>query len=210
MDDSAPQQTMATGSIDRMNHDANAKLLDDAPPPDALFPRVLGEAFARLPLSVRRFHLAPGRWRGEAEVERGDGVLSRLFALLTQLPPRGHHPVQVEVCEIGDGERWSRRYGDGHTMRSRLWCHDGRLRERLGPILFEYAMHADAEALVWRVDRVRALGLPLPVRWFAGVVARETSREGRYRFDVRAEMPWIGLLVHYRGGLDSSAVEEAT
>ncbi|MGO1071164.1 DUF4166 domain-containing protein [Lysobacter sp. CA199] len=61
---------------------------------------------------------------------------------------------------------------------------------------------ASDPGLTWRLVRVRALGLPLPLGWFGGVHAREFERDGRYRFDVRAALPGIGLLVHYRGWLD--------
>jgi len=50
--------------------------------------------------------------------------------------------------------------------------------------------------------RVRVLGIPLPAAWFAGVHAREYERDGRYRFDVVATLPLIGLLVHYHGWLE--------
>ena len=61
---------------------------------------------------------------------------------------------------------------------------------------------ANEPGLTWRLVRVRALGLPLPLGWFGGVRAREFERDGRYRFDVRAALPGIGLLVHYQGWLD--------
>jgi hypothetical protein len=49
---------------------------------------------------------------------------------------------------------------------------------------------------------VRSLGIPLPLAWFDKVSARESVEGGRYRFDVRAEMPVVGLLVRYAGTLD--------
>jgi hypothetical protein len=60
----------------------------------------------------------------------------------------------------------------------------------------------DDPGLSWRLVRVRALGLPLPSGWFAGVRAREFERDGRYHFDVGAQLPVVGLLVRYRGWLD--------
>jgi hypothetical protein len=42
----------------------------------------------------------------------------------------------------------------------------------------------------------------MPASLFDGVVAREFQFDGRYRFDVRADLPVIGLLVHYIGWLD--------
>lgn len=175
---------------------------------DALFPRLLGERFAGLPPTVRRLHLHPGvaRYRGEAEVLRGRHPLARLFAWATHLPPSGTGPVVVEIEAGGGRERWVRRIG-GDAMPSRLWAGEGTseglLCERLGAVQFGFALEAEAGTIVWRVARVRVFGgLPLPVRWFAGVVARESEHDGRYRFDVRAAMPVAGLLVHYRGWLD--------
>lgn len=61
---------------------------------------------------------------------------------------------------------------------------------------------AQAPGLSWRLVRVRAFGLPLPRGWFAGVRAREFEHEGRYHFDVAAQLPLAGLLVRYRGWLE--------
>ncbi len=168
-----------------------------------LFRRALGDAYAALPTCLRALHDGSGRWRGEAMVDRGHGVLSRLCAWLTRLPPAGVHPVVVEIATEHDGERWTRRYGAAHAMPSRLWAARGVLHERLGPATLRYRMTVEAGAIVWHVAGIRILGLlPLPVRWFAGVEARESGDDGRYRFDVRARLPGIGLLVHYRGWLE--------
>ncbi len=176
-------------------------------PAAPLFPRVLGPGFATLPPAVRHLHLAPGaaRWQGEVVVERGRHPLARLFAWLTHLPPAGEGPVVVEIEACDGRERWVRRIG-GDAMPSRLWAGEGAseglLCERLGAVSFGFALGIEEGAIVWRVARVRVLGwLPLPARGFAGVVARESERDGRYRFDVRAELPVAGLLVHYRGWL---------
>lgn len=174
-------------------------MTDPVAPP--LFRRVLGEGFARLPVPVQALHSGPGHWTGEAEVERGRGLLARLCARLTRLPPAGDQPVRVEIRCDADGEHWVRRYAGAHAMPSRLWVGQGRLRERLGPVVLEYALAADPACLQWRVSAARCCGCPLPARWFAGVIARESGVDGRYRFDVRAELPGVGLLVHYRGWL---------
>ena len=168
-----------------------------------LFAAVLGDAFASLSPCVRALHAGSGRWRGEATVERGNGALSRLCAWLTRLPPAGAHPVVVDIATEQDGERWARRYGAAHAMPSRLWIARGVLHERLGPATLRYGMTVEAGAILWRVIGIRILGvLPLPAHWFAGVEARESEDDGRYRFDVRARLPGIGLLVHYRGWLE--------
>lgn len=168
-----------------------------------LFAALLGPAFAALPAPVRALHAAQGVWRyaGEVQVERGSGVLSRLIAVATHLPPAGTGPLCVEIDASPDHERWTRFIG-GRAMPSRLWRDGDVLCERLGLATFGFALDVADGAIAWRVVRVRALGLSLPARWFAGVGARESAADGRYRFDVWASLPLAGLLVHYRGWLD--------
>lgn len=169
----------------------------------ALFARVLGDAFAHLPPRVRALHLHAGtrRYRGEVEVERGRGGLAALCIHAARLPPAGQGPIEVEIVADAHGERWTRHVAR-HAMRSRLWAQDDLLCERLGLVTFGFRLRAEAGAIVWRVVRVRVLGLPLPARWFAQVAARECEEAGRYRFEVSAALPLAGLLVRYRGWLD--------
>ena len=169
----------------------------------SLYRQLLGEGYDRLPTRVRSLHERSGlhRYRGQVESQRGAGWLSRLCAWATHLPPATRAAIEVEIEAKPDSERWLRRFA-GHDMPSRLWAQDGLLCERLGLVRFGFALEVEDGALRWRVARVRALGLPLPVGWFAGVQALESEAEGRYRFDVRAELPLAGLLVHYRGWLD--------
>ena len=168
-----------------------------------LFARLLGNAFDTLPPRVRALHLREGtmRYRGEVDAERGQGWLAALCIRATRLPPSGRGPIGVEIVADTHGERWTRRVG-GQAMRSRLWDADGVLCERLGLVTFGFALSARDGAIEWRVVRVRALGLPLPARWFGAVAAREFEQNDRYHFDVRAALPLAGLLVHYRGWLD--------
>jgi len=168
-----------------------------------LFAALLGPAFDALPAPVRALHAAQGlqRYAGEVEVERGSGVLSRLVAAATRLPPAGAGPLCVEIDAEPDHERWTRFIG-GRAMPSRLWRDGEVLCERLGLATFGFRLALVDGAVAWRVVRVRVLGVSLPARWFTGVGARESAEEGRYRFDVWAALPLAGLLVHYRGWLD--------
>lgn len=168
-----------------------------------LFQRVLGAEFGTLPLAVGALHAARGhrRYHGQVEVARGANPLARLFAWATRLPPAGQGEVEVEIDANGEGERWTRHIG-GHAMPSRLWEQDGLLCEQLGLVRFGFRLTVEESGIVWRVARVNALGLRLPARWFGGVRARESEFDGRYRFDVAAALPVVGLLVRYRGWLD--------
>ena len=170
----------------------------------ALFRRVLGaEVFDALPASVRRLHLRQGqaRYRGEVEIQRGSGLLSRLCAWATRLPEAGIGPIEVEIHAEDGREIWTRHVG-AHAMRSRLWCKRGMLCERLGLVAFGFRLHSEDADIVWRVESVRAIGVPLPVAWFKQVRARESAESGRYRFEVVASLPIAGPLVHYKGALD--------
>jgi len=175
--------------------------------PTPLYRQLLPARFDDLPRTLRALHERAGfhRYRGKVEVERGHGVMSRLFAWATRLPPEFRGTIDVEIDSGPHHERWARII-KGRAMRSRLWANDGLLCERLGLVTFGFQLGVEplgaGHAIVWRVAKVRALGMPLPRRWFDEVIAHEYERDHRYRFDVNATMPWIGRLVHYRGWLD--------
>ncbi len=169
-----------------------------------LFARILLRDFVLLPPRVRALHAREldATYRGKADIERGRGALARLMSLATALPAAGRDvPLSVTIQPSPSGERWIRDF-DGRLMPSRLFASHGLLGERLGLATFGFALSVEEGELIWRVRHVRALGLPLPAAWFRGVIAREFERDGQYRFDVRAELPLVGLLVHYRGYLD--------
>jgi hypothetical protein len=169
----------------------------------SLFAQVLGSAFETLPAPLRALHVMQGkhRYHGDVEVERGRGLLSRIAAAATHLPPAGAGPLCVEIDASSDTERWTRFIG-GRAMPSRLWREGDLLCERLGLATFGFRLQVEDHAIVWRVVRVRVFGASLPAHWFTGVGARESADGDRYRFDVWASLPLAGLLVHYRGCLD--------
>lgn len=171
--------------------------------PPTLYGRLLGSDYAKLPHRVALLHAREGarRYTGVVRVERGRGWLSRWCAAVTRLPPAGEGRIVVDIRADAVGERWTRRFG-GRAMPSRLRDHGRHLRERLGPVTFDFRLAVDDARLHWAVDAVRVLGIPLPKRWFDGVRAVEFDADGRYRFDVRASLPVAGLLVHYCGWLD--------
>lgn len=172
-------------------------------PHTSLFAGLLDEAFDALPAPLRILHLRDGRalWRGEVEVIRGRGLLSRFFAWSTRLPPAGTGPIEVEIVADDGREQWTRHVA-GHAMRSRLRAVGGLLDERLGLVDFRFRLASVDRDIVWTVAGVRVFGLlPLPVAWFSQVRAREFADGERYRFEVVAALPVAGPLVHYRGWL---------
>jgi YfiH family protein len=168
-----------------------------------VFARLLGDAFQTLAPSVRELHRRAGthRWRGAASVRRGRGWLARLFGWIAHMPGAAPQTsVDVEIDAGAAHETWTRRFGTG-VLSTNLRGERGLLRERFGPMTFGFALSAEAGALWWRVREARLLGLPLPLRWFAGVFAREFEADGGYRFEACAEFPVVGHVVRYEGWL---------
>lgn len=175
----------------------------EAPAPP-LFRRLMGAAFDGLPPQIRAVHEGqPNRsWSGRCRVTRGTGWLSRLCGALASLPSAAEAvPLRVSIVADARGETWKRDFG-GKVMRSTMRERDGLLEERLGPTVFRFALLAEVQGIRWRLAGVRTLGIPLPVAWFGKVSAEESLDGSLYQFDVRAELPVAGLLVHYRGTLD--------
>lgn len=166
---------------------------------------MLGPAFATLAALVRALHATPlpCRYLGQARIERGRHWLVPLLAALARLPHNGAAlPTEVLFSAHGQGERWARRFGRW-PMVSRLWAHQGYLREQLGAVCFEFNLQAREGGIDWSVRRVWAFGcVPLPRRWFGGVRCREAWHEQRYTFLVDVTLPWAGALIRYEGWLE--------
>ena len=179
-----------------------------------LFQTLLGAAFFRLPDSLRALHGVHGvaRYSGQVTITRGTGLLSRICGAVSGLPrPMADEPVTVDFTTGPKGEIWARAFGAPpkvSKMRSKLWHHEGQLRERLGPMQFRFVLHTWEGTIFWNVVGARLLGiLPLPAALFRDVRCNEREIDGRYVFEVEAAMPVIGKLVHYRGWLLPDGVD---
>jgi len=172
-----------------------------------LFRQLIGPDFEGLPLAVRNVHQDCGETAlaGRCRIDRGAGPLAAIFCAAASLPYAGEDvPLRVTIRRDRDGETWAREFA-GKAMVSSLRARGGYLEERLGLATFRFTLAADRERIVWKLVAVRALGIPLPVAWFSGVSASESTEGGRYRFDVEARLPVVGLLVRYEGTLDAVA-----
>lgn len=171
----------------------------------SVFAQLLGSDFQQLAPIVAQLHRldGPAQWQGQCVIRRGRHPLARLCGWAARLPRDGQAlATTVTLQRHPAQETWTRNFG-GVPMRSRMWPWQGRLRERLGLVQFDFQLGVDAGALTWDTRAVRVLGLlPLPASWFAGVQCTEAvDAQGRYTFDVRASLPLIGLIVHYQGWL---------
>lgn len=176
----------------------------------SVFRQALGEAaFAALPAPLVALHAGEGPpvWRGSACIEAGTHPLARLVRRFIGLPPAGSDvPVTVTIERItgadGEAELWTRNFG-GKRFMSRLSV-DGRgeLEEAFGPVRFRLGVAASGDGLALPVTGARCLGIPVPRILLPRSEAREfVDEQGRFRFDIKLSLPFVGLLTHYRGWL---------
>ncbi|WP_072389051.1 SDR family oxidoreductase [Hyphomicrobium sp. CS1BSMeth3] len=172
-----------------------------------LYARLLGPAWPALPEPIRQMHDLAGTRiaKGNASVERGTGLLSRIAAAIIGFPSAAESvPVRVEFRECGGTETWTRTFG-GKTFSSEQFAGQGRsdslLCERFGPLTFAMALVLDDECLRLVLRRWSLFGLPLPLWLAPRSDAYESVEGGRFAFHVEISHPISGLIVRYRGRL---------
>lgn len=141
------------------------------------------------------------RGRGIARVERGQGLVARLLALVIGFPPTGlAMPLDIEIVRSDAEERWTRRFA-GQGFSSRLTRRDGQVVEHVGPLAFAFDLEPIARGHRMVLRRWWCGPLPLPPGLAPRIAASETDENGRFGFDVRIALPLFGLLIAYRGSL---------
>ena len=173
--------------------------------PDALYARLLGIAWNRLPVEIRAMHQSAARAEGRATVERGTGTLARLAALVLRLPKAAADTSISVQFDVGDGsETWTRSFGD-EQFASRQFAGHGRwaglLCEQIGPLTFAMTLVPEEGRLSLVLRHWRAFAIPLPMWLGPRAIAYETAAAGRFRFHVEIGHPLTGLIVRYRGWL---------
>lgn len=174
---------------------------------EPLFARLLGDAWHRVPAPIRQLHSLPAGAiaHGSAQVERGSGRLANAVASLFGFPRAADElPVVVQFQSRDGVEAWTRRFGR-ETFSSTLYEGRGRsarlLVERFGPMAFAQALVLDGGRLRLVLRRWSLLGVPLPLFLAPRSHSHEHEQGGRFHFHVEISLPWLGLLVRYRGDL---------
>jgi hypothetical protein len=171
-----------------------------------LYRRLLGARFDELPPRVRELHDLTERstWVGRADVERGRSWMARMAATLLSFPASGRdQPLSVTFVPDQGRERWTRTFGT-KVFPTLQYARGNWLIERVGPTSLAFTLAASADGLSLILRQVRFLGVPLPRALLAAVHTWEGEREDRYRFEVEAVLPVIGLLVRYSGWLEKA------
>ena len=173
-----------------------------------LYRQILGKTWDALPEPIRTMHNLSGtiEARGQASIERGKGLLSRIAATLFGFPAEGNDvPLTVNFKLENGVERWQRTFG-GKSFVSHQSAGRGRsqrlLVERFGPFNFGLALTFDGGRLYLVVRRWNFLGIPLPLALAPGGESYEHVQDGRFCFHVEIAQRWIGLIVRYRGWLE--------
>jgi hypothetical protein len=209
-----PGARSGVGSVSLAEYEARFRMraIDTAVvgEPDAAAPiyrRLLGPAYGQLAEPIRDLHevAASRTFRGEANVTRGRGLLSRVVARIIGFPPAGEGvPVTVTLTRQGERELWQRDFA-GHRFASVQYLgagiNEGLVVERFGPIAFAMAVVVDGGRLRLVQRKGTAFGISMP-RWMLpkGEVY-EHDADGRFNFHVDVVLPIVGPVVGYRGWL---------
>jgi hypothetical protein len=119
--------------------------------------------------------------------------------------------VTVNLKAEGGGERWTRNIG-GHRFFSLQMPGRGRrerlLVERFGPVTVNIALVVEGAGLRYVIRGWQLFGVPMPRALAPRTAAFETVENGKFRFDVDIALPFIGLIVRYRGLLAVNTASE--
>ncbi|CUX26213.1 conserved hypothetical protein [Agrobacterium deltaense Zutra 3/1] len=176
-----------------------------------LFRQLLGPAFDDLPLRLQELHDSKDarQWNGVAEIRRGQGMLARMVSALVGFPQAGKQvPVSVTFTPEKGKERWTRNFG-GRRFSSTQSAGMGKdrylLAERFGIVTVALALVLDGGRLALIPRRWHVLGVPLPGFLLPKGESFEFEESGRFCFDVEISLPFVGLVVAYKGMLEPAA-----
>ncbi|WP_299726498.1 DUF4166 domain-containing protein [uncultured Tateyamaria sp.] len=177
----------------------------------SIFEKALGaRAIKALPECLQQFHAPSGPvlWSGEADVERGAGILPQVIARLFGFPQTGQAvPVTVSIDRKQSShgmpiEVWTRTFANKSMTSVLSHSGNGMIVERFAPFSFALRLAQDADGLRMPLAKWWLGKLPLP----RVLAPRSDTREyvdemGRFHFDVKLSVPIFGQLIHYRGWL---------
>lgn len=177
----------------------------------ALFRRISTRAFDVMPEPVRRLHDVKelNCLAGRCSARRGRNPFARFFALLLGLPPEAEDvPITVSIRREGTTEVWVRSIAGRRFQSTMREERSGSLSETIGPVRFTFDLRMDEAGFSLHVEGCRVFGIPLPRIFLPVVEAKETAAGNEVIFDIAASMPFVGLVVAYRGRLDIEPVRE--
>lgn len=169
----------------------------------SLFEKVLRSDFARLPLTVQRFHQLSGHVAllGHAETQAPETMFARVLAVLLGAPRHASEgAIRFELSAAPTVETWTRHFPT-ISMTSRLTLVGCHVEEKLGLARLTFRVSATEERLSMQLEKMRFLGVPCP-RWLLPrIVAEERGSDDKLHFNISAELPVVGKVASYTGHL---------
>jgi len=175
--------------------------------PEAVFRRVLGADFDRLPPSLRHAHdNKTVRLTGQADVRTYLGAFGAAICWMVGLPRQG---AGVPTCVVftpgaGGTVHWHRDF-DGREYTSNFSAgigrNAGRLIEKMGVITVIFALERQGDLLYFEIIGGRLFGIPLPKMLSPRCVAYESEQDGAFMFDITIGLPMFGRLIAYKGAI---------
>ncbi len=174
---------------------------------DAIFPALLGDTFRELPQPLQDLHRPRGisEWQGNATTRGARNFAGRIVAALIGFPSAElQTAAHVSIEVTPEGETWTRSLGR-KQFRSHMSLGTGReaglMCERFGVITVAMEIAWD-DGRLWYVPRRWRIGpIPLPTALLPRGDSFEQVKDGLFAFNVRVEMPMIGLIAAYEGTL---------
>lgn len=171
----------------------------------SLYQKTLGSSWSLLPDALKEMHARTEdiEAKGEAQVQRGKGVLSAVVATLFRFPKSAENiPVWVSFKTKGNKEFWQRKFGKQlFTSSQTHGSTTGLISEHFGPLSFDLALVVKDRQLLFIVRDWYFLKLRMP-RFLAPTGnSYEFSKDGRFHFHIEITHPLIGLIVRYSGWL---------
>ena len=172
----------------------------------ALYPRLVGEAWAALDASVQHWHDTAHQVQGTGlfTVRHGHRGLAHFLAWLLRLPTSGEAlATRLVIGRHPWGETWSRTFAGKTLMTVQYQRGAELLAERLGWLEFWFRLRVIEHALdFWHTGTAGVLG-PMRVPLHRWLSPRITAREwagleaGSLQVAIRINLPFIGLLIAY-------------
>jgi hypothetical protein len=165
----------------------------------------MGAEFSALDPCLRWIHSGESRrLSGRVTVERGRSFIAAALGFLAALPrAMVDAPIDVSIERTPQGETWTRLFGGREEMTTTLRRDGDLLVEKLGLGVLKFRLSARGGGMTWRLERITAFGIALPLRWFSMSAAID-SRNGRYHFIVDSALRGVGRIVRYEGVLDAA------
>jgi hypothetical protein len=169
----------------------------------SMYETAMGARFDRLAPGVRDFHRLAGRHtlHGQVVIHAPKSILAKFLARLLGTPRSAcHGPIKFELDAEDLKETWT-RYFPASIMTSHLQLLNGHLVEKLGAARLTFELLETNGQLKMQLRALQFMGIACPKWLMPTIIAEETGADGRLNFNVRAEVPWVGVVARYQGYL---------